>query len=89
MAIRSVGAGFLADRRTGGRTYMTKLIIVFRNFANAHKSVAKCTFLNAEGEGIIIQFVSNLFTCNSSARRPITEAAHTCLKCIPSLVCTS
>jgi len=89
MTIRSVWAEYHADRQTDGHTYMTKLIVVFRNFANGHKSVATCTFPNAEDEGIIMQFVSSLFTYESAARGPITEAAHTCIKCIPSLVCTS
>jgi len=38
MKIRPVGADlFHADGRTEGQTYMTKLIVPFRNFANAHK----------------------------------------------------
>jgi len=65
--------------RADGQTYMTKLIIVFRDFANTHKIVATCTFPNEECEGIIIQFISSLFTCDSSARGPITEAEHTCI----------
>ena len=79
---------FSRNRVTCGQTYMMKLIVVFRNFANAHEGVATCTFPNTDGEGIIIHFVSSLFTCDSSARGPITEAAHACIKCIPSLVCT-
>ena len=36
MKIPSVGANFFhADRRMDGRTDMTKLIVAFRNFANA------------------------------------------------------
>ena len=35
MKIRQVGAEFYAD----GQTYMTKLIVAFRNFANAPKNV--------------------------------------------------
>ena len=31
---------FHADGRTEGQTYMTKLIVAFRNFANAHKKEA-------------------------------------------------
>ena len=38
MEIRSVGAElFRADRRTDGRTDMTKLKVAFRNFASAPK----------------------------------------------------
>ena len=37
--IRPVGAElFYADRRTEGQTDMTKLIVAFRNFANAPKN---------------------------------------------------
>jgi hypothetical protein len=32
-----VGAQFYAGRRADGQTDMTKLIIAFRNFSNAHK----------------------------------------------------
>jgi hypothetical protein len=75
--------------RTDGRTDIhDEANSLFCNFANAHKIVAKCTFPNAGGDGIIIQFVSSLFTCDSSAPGLIIEAAHTCVKCIPSLVCT-
>jgi len=35
MKIRPVGAELHADGQTEGRTYMTKLIGAFRNFANA------------------------------------------------------
>jgi len=36
MKIRSVGGElFLTDRRMDGRTDMTKLVVAFRNFANA------------------------------------------------------
>jgi len=43
MQIRPVGANLLyEDRRTDGRTDMTKLIIIFRNFANAPK---KCIYI--------------------------------------------
>jgi hypothetical protein len=39
MKIRPVGAElFYADRRTEGRTEMTKLIVAFRNFAKAPKN---------------------------------------------------
>jgi hypothetical protein len=39
MNIRPVSAGLShADRRTDGRTDMTKLIDTFRNFANAPKN---------------------------------------------------
>ena len=44
MKIRQLRAEFFhADRRTDGRTdrHMTKLIVAFRNFANAPKTVAK------------------------------------------------
>jgi len=38
MKIRPVGAElYHADRRTDGRTDMTKLIVTFRNFTNAPK----------------------------------------------------
>jgi hypothetical protein len=38
MIIRIVGAElFYVDRQTNGGTYMTKLIVAFRNFANASK----------------------------------------------------
>ena len=37
MKICPVGAEFHANRRTDGRTDMTKLIVTFRNFANVHK----------------------------------------------------
>jgi len=40
MKIRPVGAEFGAVRRTDRQTDMTKLIVAFRNFANAPK---KCT----------------------------------------------
>ena len=41
MKIHPVGAElFHAERRTDGRTDMTKLIVVFRNFANAPKKKA-------------------------------------------------
>jgi hypothetical protein len=41
MKIRQVGAEFFhadrrTDRRTGGQTYMKKVIVAFRNLANAH-----------------------------------------------------
>ena len=40
MKIRPVGAElFHADRRTAGRTGMTKLIVAFRNSANALRNV--------------------------------------------------
>jgi len=43
MKIYPVGAElFHADGRTDGPTDMTKLIIVFRNFANAPKNVVTC-----------------------------------------------
>ena len=46
MKVRPVGAElFHADRRTNGRTDMTKLIVAFRNFANAHK---KCSTKNSQ-----------------------------------------
>jgi hypothetical protein len=35
MKIRRIGADFFQADRTDGQTYMTKLIIAFRNFANA------------------------------------------------------
>jgi hypothetical protein len=35
--VRPVGAEFLAGRRTDGYTYMTNLIVAFRNFLNAPK----------------------------------------------------
>ena len=39
MKIRPVGAElFHADRRTDGQTDMTKIIVAFRNFANAPKN---------------------------------------------------
>ena len=39
MKILSVGARvFLADGQTDGQTDMTKLIVAFRNFANAPKN---------------------------------------------------
>ena len=39
MKIRPVGAKLLqADRQTDGRTDMTKLLVAFRNFANAPKN---------------------------------------------------
>jgi len=39
MKIRPVGAELLqADRQTDGRTDMTKLLVAFRNFANAPKN---------------------------------------------------
>jgi hypothetical protein len=45
MKIRPVGAElFQADRQTErdlGRTDMAKIIVAFRNFANAHKSVSR------------------------------------------------
>ena len=38
MKIHPVGAElFHAERRTGGRTDMTRLLVAFRNFANAPK----------------------------------------------------
>jgi hypothetical protein len=38
MKIRPVGAEFFhADRRTDGRTHMTKLTVALRNFSNAPK----------------------------------------------------
>ena len=48
MKIRPVGAElFHADRRTDGQTDMTKLIVAFRNFANASKNVCLCHVLIA------------------------------------------
>jgi hypothetical protein len=45
MKIRPVGAElFHADGRMGGQTDMTKLIIVFRNFANAPKKTIMAVF---------------------------------------------
>ena len=42
MKVRSVGAeSFHADRRTEGQTHMTKLIVAFRNFANAPKNESR------------------------------------------------
>jgi len=41
MKIRPVGAEFHADRRTN----MTKLIVTFRNFANAPKNHKHKTFV--------------------------------------------
>jgi len=38
MKILPVGAELFHDGRTGGRTDMTKLIVAFRNFANAPKN---------------------------------------------------
>jgi len=39
MKVRPVGAElFRTDEQTEGQTYMTKLIVAFRNFANAHKN---------------------------------------------------
>jgi hypothetical protein len=38
MKIHPVGADFYADRETEGQTDMTKLIVDFRNFANAPKN---------------------------------------------------
>jgi len=39
MKIRPVRAQlFHTDGRTEGQTYMTKQIVAFRNFANAHKN---------------------------------------------------
>jgi len=43
MKILPVGAElFHADGRTDRRTDMTKLIVAFRNFANAPKAVLSC-----------------------------------------------
>jgi len=43
MKIRPVGAElFYADRRTDGRTAMTKLIVAFNNFANSPKNGCIC-----------------------------------------------
>jgi hypothetical protein len=40
-----VGAELIhVDRQTGGKTEMTKLIVAFRNFANAHVNV-QCSVL--------------------------------------------
>jgi hypothetical protein len=38
----------LTDGRTGGQTNMTKLIVAFRNFANAPKNVNTQFVRNAE-----------------------------------------
>ena len=38
------------DRQTGRQAYMTKLIVSFRNFANAPKNYTKCLFLELENE---------------------------------------
>jgi hypothetical protein len=44
MKILPVGAEvFLAGGRADGRTDMTKLIVAFRNYANAPKNESKCT----------------------------------------------
>jgi len=49
MYIRPVEADFLhADRRTEGWTETTKLIVVFRNFANAPKTLLIYLALRAE-----------------------------------------
>jgi len=45
------------DRRKDGRTDMTKLIVAFRNFANAHKKY--CT---KNSERYTNQFYSKLLT---------------------------
>ena len=46
--IRPVGVKLLnTDRRTDGQTHMTKLIVAFRNFANAPKSDSKPDMLDS------------------------------------------
>jgi len=46
MKIRPVGGElFHADRRADGRTDMTKLIVAFRNFANARNNIAEMVML--------------------------------------------
>jgi hypothetical protein len=47
MKIRPVGAELNADRRTDGRTDMTKLIVSFHSCANAPDNVLK-QFFNKE-----------------------------------------
>jgi hypothetical protein len=63
MKVRPVGAicsmrtDGRTDRHTEGRTDMTKLIVVFRNFTNAHKKY--CT---KNSERYTNQFYSKLLT---------------------------
>ena len=47
--IRPVGVElFHAETRMDGRTYMTKLAVAFRNFANAPENTRHCTHLNKQ-----------------------------------------
>jgi hypothetical protein len=78
MKIRPVGAAmFHADRRTD-REDMTKLIVAFRNFANAHKNDAhpylrftldRKYFKSANHSG---QLRSNVFTWNTHCDTQVT-----------------
>jgi hypothetical protein len=57
MQIRPVGAElFHADRWTNRQTVMTKLIVAFRNFANAAKTV----MFQGKPQSRMIRLASNL-----------------------------
>jgi len=55
MKIRSVGAEFVPCDKTNGRTDVTKLVVAFRSFANAPKTVKICLIFMVPC--IIIQFL--------------------------------
>jgi len=53
MKIRSVGGRVVPCRQTDGQTDMTKLIVGFRNFANAPKNLQNNAIHNT-GHGIAV-----------------------------------
>jgi hypothetical protein len=73
MKIRPVGAEFFhSDRRTDGRTDMTKLTVAFRNFANTPKMTAKSITTFSVGrmsEGLGVRFGKDIHVLSSTARR--------------------